>query len=254
MLNMSSENQDRLNVVTFNVSGLAYPPHLKLRMKAIAEYFDDSDADVLLFQEAHTYPLLRFLKNNLPSFRHGTYVRSVFGPKAGLVIFSRLPLHSVRYVGVTQGTKKGMLITKIGTTCIVNVHLSANKDGDWSPGNRYHAKQSIQLNDVARQLSQIGGNLVVGGDFNLARHSDLYDMFIDRTHLHDTAGINNMPSFHAAFLPADRTPECIDFILTRGASTTSYNHLFTQPMSLAQGIEGYVSSHHAIITEISFNS
>lgn len=247
---MSSENQDRLNIVTFNVSGLAYPPHLKLRMKAIAEYFDDSDADVLLFQEVHTYQLLRFLKNNMPSFRHGTYVRSLLGPKAGLVIFSRLPLHGARYVGVTQGTKKGMLITKIGTVSVVNVHLSANKDGDWSPTNRYHAKQSIQLNDVARQLSQIGGDLVIAGDFNLARHSDLYDIFIDRTHLYDTAGTNDVPSFHAAFLPTDRTPVCIDFIFTRNLKTISYAHLLTQPMSLATGIEGYVSSHHAVSADL----
>ena len=251
---MSSENQDRLSIVTFNVSGLTYPPHLKLRMKALAEYFNDSEADVLLLQEVHTYQLLRFLKNNLPSFRHGTYVRTVFGPKAGLVTFSRFPLHGVRYTGVTNGTKKGMLITKVGDATLVNLHLSANKDGVWSPGNRYHTKQLIQLNDVARQLSQIGGRLVVGGDFNVARHSDLYDMFIDRTHLHDTAGANDMPSFHAAFLPSDRTPVCIDFIFTRDMRTTSYTHLLTLPVALAAGVDGYVSSHHAVNAELTTNS
>lgn len=251
MLNMSLENQDVLNVVTFNVSGLAYPPHLKLRMKAIAEYFEGSDADVLMFQEAHTYQILRFFKNNLPSFSHGTYLRSVFGPKAGLVIFSRLPVHKVRFVGVTKGTQKGMLITKVGDVSLVNLHLSANKDGDWSPGNRYHTKQSIQLTDVARQVAQIPGKLVLGGDFNLARHSDLYDRFVDQTHLHDTAGSNNTPSFHSAFLPADRTPVCIDFIFTRNMRTTSYTHLFVMPVELAPGTEGYVSSHQAISAELS---
>lgn len=246
MLNMSSGNQDKLNVVTFNVSGLPYPPHLPLRMRAIAAYFDTSDVDILLFQEVHTYKLLRFLKNNLPSYTHGTYVRTVFGPKGGLVIFSRKSVDGVRFTGVTNGTKKGMLITRINGVTIVNVHLSANKDGDWSPHNRYHAKQSIQLNDVARQLSQIGGKMVVGGDFNVARHSDLYDMFVDRTHLLDTAGANNIPSFHAAFLPADRVSECIDFIFTRELQTLSYRHCFEAPVALAADIEEYVSSHHAI--------
>jgi len=250
MLNMPSKNQDSLNVVTLNVSGLPYPPHLPLRMRAIAAYFDASDADVLLFQEVHTYKLLRFLKNNLPSFTHGTYVRTVFGPKGGLVIFSRLPVDGVRFTGVTNGTKKGMLITRINGVTFVNVHLSANKDGDWSPHNRYHAKQSIQLNDVARQLSQIGGKMVVGGDFNLARHSDLYDMFVDRAHLLDTAGGNDIPSFHMAFLPTDRIPKCIDFIFTRELRTLSYRHHFETPIVLAPDLEGYVSSHHAINAQL----
>lgn len=254
MLNMSSENQKQLNVVTFNVSGLAYPPYLKLRMQAIAEYFNNSNVDVLMFQEVHTYSLLRFLKNNLPSFGHGTYVRSILGPKAGLVIFSRPPLNGVRYVGVTAGTKKGLLITKIGNTTLVNLHLSANKDGDWSPRNRYHTKQSIQLNDVARQLSQIGGKLIVGGDFNVARHSDLYDTFIERTHLHDTSGVNDIPSFHKAFLPPERTPVCIDFIFTRDIVTVDYEHLLAEPVRLSNGVDAYVSSHHAISATLSIDN
>lgn len=240
------QNQQQINVVTLNVSGLAYPPYLKQRMQAIAEFFDVSDVDVLMFQEVHTYSLLRFLKNNLPSFDHGTYVRSVFGPKGGLVMFSRLPLHGVRFVGVTNGTKKGMLITHIGTTTLVNLHLSANKDGDWSPGNRYHAKQATQLTDVARQIHQLPGKLIVGGDFNVARHSDLYDTFIERTHLRDSAGSDNSPSFHMAFLPPDRMPVCIDFIFTRDVQTVGYEHLFTERVALANGLKAHVSSHQAI--------
>lgn len=243
-----------LRVVTFNVSGLAYPPHLKFRMRAIAEYFNQSDADILLFQEVHTYPLLRFLKNNLPSFDHGTYMRSVFGPKGGLVIFSRVALHSVRFTGVTNGTKKGMLITKAGDTTLVNLHLSANKDGDWTPGNHYYTKQSIQLNDVARQLAQIGGPLIVGGDFNVARDSELYDMFVDRTHLQDTAGQDHRPSFHMPFLPVDRDSHCIDFIFTRNLRTLDYDHLFDRQVMLANGVSAFVSSHHAIVTEVSLGS
>lgn len=250
MLNMSSENQGTLNIVTLNVSGLPYPPHLPLRMRAIAEYFEASDADVLLFQEVHTYKLLRFLKNNLPSFTHGTYVRTILGPKGGMVIFSRLPVDGVRFTGVTKGTKKGMLITRINGVTVVNVHLSANKDGDWSPNNRYHAKQATQLNDVARQLSQIGGKLVVGGDFNLARHCDVYNTFIERTQMNDTAGSNNLPSFHATFLPPDRIPVCIDFIFTRDMQTVSYSHLLTSPVTLAPGVDEYVSSHHAVNAEL----
>jgi len=243
-------NKQTLNVVTLNVSGLPYPPDLPLRMRAIAAYFEASNADVLLFQEVHTYKLLRFLKNNLPSFTHGTYVRTVLGPKGGMVTFSRLPVDGVHFTGVTKGTKKGMLITRIAGVAVVNVHLSANKDGDWRPGNRYHAKQSTQLNDVARQLSQIGGKLIVGGDFNLARHSDLYELFLERTHLLDSAGADTTPSFHAAFLPADRTPVCIDFIFTRNLRTLAYRHHFETPVELATDLVGYVSSHHAVNAEL----
>lgn len=248
------QHQKELSVVTFNISGLPYPPYLKQRMAAIAEYFNESDVDVLMFQEVHTYGTLRYLKNHLTHFPHGTYVRSLRGPKAGLVIFSRFPVRGVRFVGVTRGTQKGMLITQLGDITLVNVHLSANKDGDWRPGNRYHLKQSIQLNDVARQMHQLKGKLVIGGDFNLARHADLYDLFLDRTYLEDTAGSDNTPSFHMSFLPPDRTPVCIDFIFTREARTTGYTHHFSQPVNLAPGIDDYVSSHHAINAELSFDN
>lgn len=247
------KDQQTLNIVSFNVSGLPYPPHLPLRMKAIAEYFDVSDVDVLLFQEVHTYKLLRFLKNNLPSFPHGTYVRSVLGPKGGLVIFSRPKVDGVRFSGVTKGTKKGMLITKVNDVTVVNVHLSANKDGDWRPGNRYHAKQAAQLNDVTRQAALLPGRLIMGGDFNLARHSDLYDTFLDRTQLQDSAGTDTTPSFHMAFLPSDRTPVCIDFIFTRRLATLTYRHHFDSPVELAPELEGYVSSHHAVNAVVTAN-
>jgi exonuclease III len=246
-----SDDRQTLRIATLNVSGLPYPPHLPLRMRAIANFFETSNVDVLLLQEVHTYKILRFLKNNMPSFTHGTYVRTVFGPKGGLVIFSRLPVDGVRFTGVTKGTKKGMLITRINGVTVVNVHLSANKDGDWSPHNRYHAKQSRQLNDVARQMSQLGGKLVLAGDFNVARRSDLFDTFIERTHLRDSAGSNDIPSFHAKFLPSDRTPVCIDFILIRDMRTISYSHLFTSPVPLAQDVDEYVSSHHAVSAELS---
>lgn len=246
--------QNELTVVTFNVSGLDYPPNLKLRMCAIAAYFNEYDADVLMFQEVHTYATLRFLKNNLPRYDHGSYLRSVFGPKAGLVIFSRLPLHGVRFTGVTNGTKKGMLITKVGDVTLVNTHLSANKDGDWSPGNRYHTKQSIQLTDVARQVHLLPGKLIIGGDFNLARDSDLHESFLDRTHLNDTAGSYNIPSFHMAFLPEDRTPHCIDFIFTRDAQTRTYTHELTERVQLRPGLVEYVSSHHAVVATIRFTT
>lgn len=249
---MIVESPATLSIATLNVSGLPYPPHLKQRMRAIAEYFDESTVDVLMFQEVHTYQTLRFLKNNLPSYEHGTYVRSLLGPKAGLVIFSRHKLQGVRFTGVTQGTKKGMLITNIGDITLVNLHLSANKDGDWSPGNHYHAKQSTQLTDVARQVHLLQGKLVVAGDFNLARHSDIYESFVERTRLHDTAGSNNASSFHQSFLPPDRTAVCIDFIFTRQAKTSSYAHLLASPVSLTPIERGYVSSHSAINAELYF--
>lgn len=248
------QHQKELSVITFNISGLPYPPYLKQRVSAIAAYFNDSDADILMFQEVHRYAILRYLKNHLTHFPHGAYVRSLLGPKAGLVIFSRFPLDGARLVGVRQGTQKGMLITKLGDITLMNIHLSANKDGDWRPGNRYHAKQSIQLYDVARQVHLLKGELVVGGDFNIARHSDLYTMFLDRTELHDTAGSIDIPSFHSSFLPPDRKANCIDFIFTRRAKTTSYIHHFSQPIQLAPGLEGYVSSHHAIGSTLSFDN
>jgi endonuclease/exonuclease/phosphatase family metal-dependent hydrolase len=90
----------------------------------------------------------------------------------------------------------------------------ANRDGDWSPGNRYETMQRAQLARVAEVLGSVPGPAVVCGDFNVTRDSELHRDFMARTGLVDAFGGTCPPTFRAEFLPAGKRPNVIDFILT----------------------------------------
>lgn len=236
-----------IRVATFNVSGLAFPPFLKLRMQAIAEYFNASDIDVLLLQEVHSRSSLRIFKRYLTAFPHGAYTHSFFGPAAGLVIFSRLPLTKPQFYRVTRGSQKGILVSSIdGIGTIANVHLSADKDGVWTHESRYYKKQRAQLNDVISVVQRIHGPFVIGGDFNVASMSELYQHFVTGSHLQDTTQGVGEPTFHGEFLPKHRIPQRIDYIFMRGFQTTGTQRHFAEKSLLHNGANAYVSSHCAL--------
>jgi len=99
--------QKQLSVVSLNMFGTPFhPKHIvtsflrndvRKRFSAIAEIIYDLNADALLLQEVHDYPHLLFLKRLLPKFPHVAYKHMLYGPRGGLVIFSKHPLDSTHY-------------------------------------------------------------------------------------------------------------------------------------------------------------
>jgi len=244
----------RIRVASLNISGLTFPPFLDARTRAIAEGFEKESCDIVCFQEVHTYASLLVLKKYMVSYRHIKFQKSYFGPRAGLVIFSKFPLRSTRFFRVRRGSKKGILIAETDETTVVNLHLSANKDGDWSSHGRYYHKQARQLEDVRAVLSHMPiRRLIVAGDFNVARVSELYANFIRSNGLVDAAGDTTLPTFHQQFLPNDRSAQAIDHILVRGFSAQHFYQMFDQKSQLHNGQQAFVSSHRAIVAEIVAN-
>jgi endonuclease/exonuclease/phosphatase family metal-dependent hydrolase len=90
----------------------------------------------------------------------------------------------------------------------------ANTDGDWSPGNRFHTLQQAQLARVARVVGALPGPVVLCGDFNVSRESQLHRDFMASTGLVDAFDGKCPPTFRAEYLPPGRPSFCIDFILT----------------------------------------
>ncbi|RZT19728.1 endonuclease/exonuclease/phosphatase family metal-dependent hydrolase [Kribbella sp. VKM Ac-2569] len=223
----------RLTVASLNTRGVPlFSSNLRSRYIAIAEAFETSDADVVNLQEVLTYYHLQLLRRSMPSYR-ASFRPSAAGPAGGLVTFSRHPVTAATYrrfpspsvsalprITRLTASLKGVLTTTLPGLAILNAHLSANHDGDWSLTSRYHRLHQAQLTTLAQYVGTVEEPAVLTGDFNIARDSSLYRDFLGNSRLADAFGDDCPPTFHQAYLPPDRSPHCIDFVLLSGPTLT----------------------------------
>lgn len=239
----------RLNLLSFNTSLIPFVRHPYKRIKLFAKQSGFIEADILNLQEVHTYDMLWKLRRSLPAFSHVSFQPGLFGPKAGLVGFSKMPFANTSFTSFSH--QKGVLISELTTgTVVANVHLIANTDGDWSAQNRFYSQHKAQLDQLNKLLARSEyqeKNSILSGDFNLAKTSDLYNYFINAGGWHDTAKDNFAPTFHAAFLPKDRKPQRIDYIFTRGSFITVNSLCVFE----RQAYGHYLSNHMGLFVKLS---
>lgn len=261
-----------IRVLTVNVCGLPseHPmlPPLAVRAARFCAQLEASDVDIVNLQELFTRRHLATVRPLLPSFPHAVWRTGVAGrPAGGLVTFSRHRLRGLGYRsfrGIVPsaggpwfranhalwGALAGVLVTELPEfgVVVVNTHLTANKDGDWSASNRYHRFQRAQLDRLHSVLRALPADraTVVTGDFNIASDSPLYPMIVDNGRWQDPFVDADPATFHAAFLPPDRSPHRIDFLLTRGTGAVQQAGLvFAEPQ------EGsYLSDHVALSARV----
>jgi endonuclease/exonuclease/phosphatase family metal-dependent hydrolase len=211
---------------------------LAARYQAIGEYFEASDVDVVNFQEVLTYHHLRLLTKHLPSFPYAVQRPSAAGPAGGLATFSRrrvvgrefrrFPLASGARIPLRAwagGPFKGILTTRLAEpeVRIMNTHLVANFDGDWSSQSRYYELHRQQLATLASAVGS--GPVIVSGDFNVARDSSLFEDFMAAGRLGDAFGGECPPTFRSEYLRAGQVSRCIDFLLCSAGTTAAYARL-----------------------------
>lgn len=227
----------RITVGSMNIRGVPLTgSRLTARLRAIGAFFEASDADVVCFQEVQTYYHLAQLSRRMRSFRPVSYRRTLACLAGDVVTFSRRPVISTAYrrFGVLPAAPgipalarraarlKGVLVTRLAdpAVSVINTHPTANRDGDWSAANRFYPIHAAQLTALTRVTASTAAStvapMVVCGDFNIDRDSDLFGEFIQHTGLEDAFGGNCPPTFRAEYLPAGATPHTIDFILTAG--------------------------------------
>jgi endonuclease/exonuclease/phosphatase family metal-dependent hydrolase len=232
------------------------------RYVAIAGGFEAAGVEVVNVQEVHSYYHLRLLTRHMPSYRYVSYKRSVVGPAGGLVTLSRIPFSATKYerfpvpsATITTGlprfsrlraSVKGALVTRLDEPrmYVVNTHLQANFDGDWSESNRNYQLHQSQLTALAQTIRSLNGPSIITGDFNIDRESALLTDFLVSNQLVDAFGGECPPTFHAEYLDPGSTPHCIDLILSTGAPITieSAAVLFSDRQPMPHG-HGYVSDH-----------
>ncbi|MFK4090045.1 endonuclease/exonuclease/phosphatase family protein [Kribbella sp. NPDC020789] len=250
----------QLTVASLNTRGMPVRgSRLGERYAAIGAVFEASDVDVVNFQEVLTYYHLRQLVRAMPSYRSAGFRRSVAGPAGGLLTLSRTAIARTGYVHFPlpaaadavglprlsrqQARLKGALVTRLAGVTMVNTHLLANFDGDWSETNRYYRLQQQQLATLASVVTAIEEPVVVSGDFNIARDSSLIRNFVRDTGLVDAFGDDCPPTFHAAYLRSSRPAHCIDFLLSSPAAAVDAAELtFATELPMPNG-PGYLSDH-----------
>ncbi|WP_433008944.1 endonuclease/exonuclease/phosphatase family protein [Kribbella sp. CA-294648] len=243
----------RLTVATLNIRGLPLKgTRMAERFGAIASELNTSDIDLICLQEVFAYPHLAHLRRGMPTFPHLAYRRSVAGPAGGLVALSRLPLARTAYARFPQPTRhsklptrarfnalhSGLLTTHLADTRlrVLNIHLTANTDGNWSEHNRFRPLQHTQLTALAQAVTADTCSTVVCGDFNISRESTLHPDLHQRSGLRDTFNGECPPTFHPDYLPPGSTPHCIDFILaTESIQVDDAALLFTDKHPLSTG-------------------
>ncbi|MEU4395414.1 endonuclease/exonuclease/phosphatase family protein [Kribbella sp. NPDC023855] len=242
-----------LTVATFNTRGLPLRGNrIADRFAAIASELNTSDIDLICLQEVFTYRHLAHLRKGMPSFPHLAYRKSLPGPAGGLVTLSRLPLTSTTFTRLPRPPRRsglptrsrlnalqsGILTVYLADTGVrvLNIHPTANTDGDWSEHNRFRPLQHTQLTAVAKAVTADPSPTVVCGDFNISRESTLHPDLHHRTGLRDTFNGKCPPTFHPEYLPPGSTPHCIDFILTtESIRVDDTGLLFTNKQTLPTG-------------------
>jgi endonuclease/exonuclease/phosphatase family metal-dependent hydrolase len=264
-----------LGVVSFNVCGLpGMPVPLARRTAEFCRHLDAGDADVINLQEVFSRRSLVRIRAGLTSYPHVAWRRGLGGhPAGGLATFSRRPISDVGYRSfraivpptgsVRFRTKRavnsllqGVLTVTLPGVTVVNTHLTANKDGDWSPGNRYFAYQRAQLTRLHQVLARLTGPVVVTGDFNLASQGALYPLIVPDG-WHDVFAGTDQVTYHPAFLPPGAGAHRIDYVLLRGGvSVLDARLVFSDPVTVdgADLPPMFVSDHVALSARLSLPS
>jgi endonuclease/exonuclease/phosphatase family metal-dependent hydrolase len=264
----------RLAIASLNIHGvpLSRPP-ATVRAARIGELAGRLDLDVLCVQEVHTYPVLRALAAALPSLPYPGHVPGAARPSGGLVTFTRDPAARTTFRPLpapgpggqpdrlrrllNAERRKGLLVTDLAGNAgtVINLHLSPNRDGDWSPGSRYAAVHRAQLAAVTAQATAEGerhtGPVVVTGDFNVAKDSDLFTGFAARSGLEDAFAGQAPATFRTR---PGRPPRCIDHLLYRPGrdhlAVAESTLAFTAEQSWPGQPPAYLSDHLGLLVRL----
>ncbi len=270
----------KLSIISFNTLGAPIAPwtvrktwKIWKRYRAIVKELHPIDSDVIALQEVYTYGHVRLLKDLLKQHPYRYYKKSLLGPRGGLIIFSKLHMKPVNFLGFTTRGKyfspsvighfmrNGVLICKIENTpfYVINVHLTPNLDMDWQVKNRFIPILQAQLDQISElitMLSDQGNEIVLVGDFNTAKTSLLYESFLTESILHDIFYDHDTPTVLQPLLKRSQKSARIDYIFVRNTvfSTKIHNkkHLFSTQDTHPNGSAIYLSDHIGLHAELEF--
>ena len=238
---------------------------IKKRFKAISTIIRSLESDFLLLQEVHDFPHYFYLRKLLPTYPYTAYKKSLYGPRGGLVIFSKYPLsNSYFYDFMNKGKRynksitghlslKGILAVKIKDKDIwlLNTHLTQNSDHDWSEGNRFTPLLTSQLEQLTIHIASImqrGGKVILAGDLNMPKETNYYRNFLDASGLADAFADDNFTTYHQSYLPDGARVGRVDYLFTSPSlQVIKKGYILQKPLRDDNGKEFYASDHFGLI-------
>ncbi|GAA4601623.1 endonuclease/exonuclease/phosphatase family metal-dependent hydrolase [Actinoplanes octamycinicus] len=240
-----------MRLLTFNA---LFTGDVRVRLRALGEILRASDFDVVCLQEVMYRPHANLLRREFP---HSACAGAVV-LKGGLVVLSRRPIERWRFVRFPMSgpvrpeflMRKGALVVEIGELVIVNTHLSANRDDDWSPDNRYTRVERAELDVLARLLADIGPDrpVVVTGDLNLPRDASVLRDFRTAAGLADAMAGDPRPTYRPT--PQWPHPPAFDHLLVRGGITAHADLVLQDEVVLPGGRRVFLSDHYGVAADI----
>ncbi|WP_433608033.1 endonuclease/exonuclease/phosphatase family protein [Dactylosporangium sp. CA-139114] len=249
----------QLRLLTFNA---LFKGDVRPRMEAIGALLERSDYDVVCLQEVMAPGMARLLARLARSFPHRQYTGGTL-VKGGLVLLSRRPIAERRFVRypftrplrpellMRKGAQVALLHTAAGPFAVLNTHLSANRDDDWSPGNRFSAVARAELATLAGALAAIPASVpaVVTGDLNLPRDAEALARFCAAAGLRDAMAGDERPTYRPT--PRWPDPPAFDHVLLRGPVTASCELVLTDDaITLPDGRSVYLSDHYGVAASL----
>lgn len=231
------------------------------RLRALAAILDESDYDVVCLQEVLHAGSVRLLRRLTPGFRH-RFASGFPLLHGGLLLLSRWPFVRSGFTRYPAGRplrtemlmRKGVQVAVVdtpgGPLAVVNTHLSANRDGDWAPANRYTRIARGELDALAGLVAALDPALpvVVAGDFNVPRDSLALTAFAEAAGLRDVLAGDTAPTYRpTARFPA---PPALDQVLVRGTPSARARLVFKDAVALPGGRTGYLSDHYGIEADL----
>jgi endonuclease/exonuclease/phosphatase family metal-dependent hydrolase len=247
-----------VRLLTFNT---LYRPDARLRLRALAARLDGYD--VVCLQEVMYRRNAGLLRRLVPGLRHHAYAGSVV-LKGGLVLLSRWPITRQRFVRypltaparpeyiMRKGAQIVTIATGHGELVVVNTHLSANRDDDWSPDNRWTRVQRAEFGRLADRLAGLDVTVpvVVAGDLNVPRTSPVLAGFLEAAGLRDVLAGDTRPTYRPT--PVWPSPPALDHVLVRPAVRAEARPVLAEQVHLDDGRTAYLSDHYGVETELTW--
>lgn len=262
-------------VLSLNMFGTPFhPKHIlktllrndvRKRFSAIAGIISSLEADFVLLQEVHDFPHYFFLRKQLASFPYTSYKKSLYGPRGGVVIFSKYPLASSHFYDFMNKGKiynksvtgylslKGILTAKLKNKDIwlFNTHLTQNSDHNWEPGNRFTPILKSQLEQLlvhTNSITNLGGQVILAGDFNMPKNTAFYPKFLEDSGLTDAFAKDTFTTYHQSFLPVNANVGRVDYILTSPSlKIIKTGYILQMPLVDEHGESFYASDHMGLL-------
>ncbi|HWS36811.1 MAG TPA: endonuclease/exonuclease/phosphatase family protein [Actinoplanes sp.] len=243
-----------MRLLTFNA---LFKGDVSARLRALGERLEQDDYDVVCLQEVMYRRHVRLLAAVAPGFRYRAFSGGVV-LKGGLVLLSRLPISGWEFVRFPLTPprrpeylmrKGAQIVTIDGGFTVVNTHLSANRDDDWSPGNRYSAAQRVEFAVLAERLAGVRGPVVVVGDLNVPRESAGLAGLLAAAGLRDVLAGDTRPTYRPT--PGWPSPPAFDHVLVRPVDLACRADLvFQDEVRLSDGRMAYLSDHYGVAAEL----